>query len=163
MVICYRAVLVLLLLSMVSSAYSSSFLSSSASSFNRSDFKYHSYKAYSAVGYYSAANCSSVEVDHIVSFRDAHDSGAAGWSGFKKALFANDRKNHVPACADVHRLKADLPPTEFVLKAREQMGADFKIIAVCDYIARYYAVKTKYSLLFHNNDKQTFADCGLSI
>jgi hypothetical protein len=98
-----------------------------------------------------------------VSFRDAHDSGAAGWSGFKKALFANDRKNHVAACAYMLRIKADLPPAQFMLKAREQMGPDFKITGVCDYIARYHAVKIKYSLLFENNDKQTFADCGLTI
>ena len=50
-----------------------------------------------------------------------------------------------------------------MLKAREQMGVDFKITAGCDYIVRYHAVKTKYSLLFDNNDKQTFADCGLTI
>lgn len=154
----YKPFTVLLLLLMVTSSYSSSALP-----FNRGDFKYHSYKAYSALGFYTAGNCSSVEVDHIVSFRDAHDSGAAGWSGFKKALFANDRKNHVAACAYMLRIKADLPPAQFMLKAREQMGPDFKITGVCDYIARCHAVKIKYSLLFENNDKQTFADCGLTI
>jgi len=158
MVIYSKTVSVFLLLSIVSSSYASF-----VRPFNEDDFKYHSYKAYSAVGFYSAANCSSLEVDHIVSFRDAHDSGAMDWSGFKKALFANDRKNHVPACADMLRLKADLPPAEFMLKAREQMGVDFQITAGCDYIVRYHAVKTKYSLLFDNNDKQTFADCGLTI
>lgn len=155
MVIFYKTVLVLLLLSIYGS--------SSARPFNADDFKYHNYKAYSAVGFYTGANCSSLEVDHIVSFRDAHESGAIDWSGFKKALFANDRKNHVPACADINSLKADLPPAELILKAGEQRGDGFKIIAVCDYIAKYYAIKTKYSLSFNNNDRQTFADCGLAI
>ena len=158
MVIFYKTHLALLLLSVITCSFADS-----VPPFNRGDFKYHNYKAYSAVGFYTATNCSSLEVDHIVSFRDAYDSGAASWSGFKKALFANDRKNHVPACADTLILKAELPPTEFMLKARQAIGPDFKITAVCDYIARYYAIKTKYGLLFANNNRQTFADCGLTI
>ena len=155
MVIFCKTVLALLLLS--------AFSSSLASPFNTDSFKYHSYKAYSAVGFYTGVNCVAVEVDHIVSFRDAHDSGASDWSDFKKALFANDRKNHVPSCSNIDALKADLPPAEFMLKARETLGSKFKIIEGCEYLTRYHAVKTKYSLSFQNNSKETFAACGLAI
>ena len=50
MVIYSKTVSVFLLLSIVSSSYASS-----VRPFNEDDFKYHSYKAYSAVGFYSAA------------------------------------------------------------------------------------------------------------
>ena len=155
MVIFCKVVLVFLLLSV--------FSSSLARPFDTDSFKYHSYKAYSAVGFYTGANCIAVEVDHIVSFRDAHDSGASDWSDFKKALFANDRKNHVPSCSKIDELKADLPPAEFMLKARETLGPEFKIIEVCEYLTRYHTVKTKYSLSFQNNSEETFAACGLAI
>ena len=87
----------------------------------------------------------------------------ASASGYRPFAIANDRKNHVPSCSNIDALKADLPPAEFMLKARETLGSKFKIIEVCEYLTRYHAVKTKYSLSFQNNSKETFAACGLAI
>ena len=155
MVFLYKLILLIVLISVFSTSY--------ARPYNRDNFNYHSYKAYSAVGFYTEINCAAVDIDHIVSFSDAYHSGASDWSDFKKTIFANDRKNHVPACEYMRNLKADLTPAKFLQKGLEEQGEGFKIIPMCEYVSKYHDIKTKYSLSFGNNNKLTFADCGLAI
>ena len=67
-----------------------------ANNYDRKDFNYRSYKPNIAIGLYTGKTCDFINIDHIVSLKDAYKSRAASWSDSKKQIFANDRYNHVP-------------------------------------------------------------------
>lgn len=78
-----------------------------------------------------------IDIDHVVSMGNAWATGAAGWDIKKRAAFANDPLNLLPADAGANRQKGDgdaatwLPPNR-----------SFR----CSYVSRQVAVKTKYDL-----------------
>jgi hypothetical protein len=78
-----------------------------------------------------------VDIDHVVSLGNAWATGAFGWRPRKRAAFANDPLNLLPADAGANRQKGDgdaatwLPPNH-----------RFR----CRYVARQVAVKAKYDL-----------------
>ena len=72
-----------------------------ADGYSRSDFNYQSYKPNTAIGFYTGQTCSAIDIDHVVSLKDAYDTGGASWSLSKKQSFANDKASHVPSCASV--------------------------------------------------------------
>lgn len=53
------------------------------------------------------------DIDHIVSLRDAWDSGASGWSASERAEFANDPGNLWAVAASVNRAKGDDEPQQW--------------------------------------------------
>ena len=57
---------------------------SNASAYDRSDFNYRSYKPSTSIGFYTGKTCSMMNIDHLVSLKDAHESGAYVWSDSKK-------------------------------------------------------------------------------
>ena len=103
--------------------------------------------------------CEDIEIDHVVSLADAHESGAALWSDAEKALFANDRSNHVAACASINRSKGSSTPSDFLRKSSDGVGVEFRFVDFCGYVARYVAVKEAYQLSFENNDEETLEGC----
>ncbi len=78
-----------------------------------------------------------VDIDHVVSLGNAWTTGAFSWRLRKRAAFANDALNLLPADASANRQKGDadaatwLPPNHA-----------FR----CRYVARQVAVKGKYGL-----------------
>jgi hypothetical protein len=84
----------LLLILFITAVFTTSL--SLAGGYNRDAFGYRSYKPSTSVGFYTGKACDYVNIDHIVSLKDAYDSGAATWNASKKQIFANDRFNHVP-------------------------------------------------------------------
>ena len=72
-----------------------------ADGYDRKDFNYRSYKPNTAIGFYTGKTCDFINIDHVVSLKDAYESGAANWRDSKKQTFANDRANHVPSCGHV--------------------------------------------------------------
>lgn len=80
---------------------------------------------------------SLVDIDHVVALGNAWAGGAARWDIRKRAAFANDPLNLLPADAGANRAKGDgdaatwLPPNKL-----------FR----CAYVARQVAVKAKYGL-----------------
>jgi hypothetical protein len=80
---------------------------------------------------------SLVDIDHVVALGNAWAGGAARWDVRKRAAFANDPLNLLPADAGANRAKGDgdaatwLPPNRL-----------FR----CAYVARQVAVKAKYGL-----------------
>ena len=72
-----------------------------ADTYSRADFNYRSYKPNIAIGFYTGKACDFINIDHVVSLKDAYESGAASWRDSKKQTFANDRANHVPSCGHV--------------------------------------------------------------
>ena len=137
--------------------------SSAEERYNRSDFKYHSYKPNVSIGFYTNQSCDFINIDHLVSLKDAHESGAASWSPDKKRTFANDKANHVPSCGRVNSSKGSAGPKDFLRRSNDGKGLEYKIVRFCEYVQKYYAVKVKYGLSFQDNDSATFEQCGVSI
>lgn len=129
--------------------------------YSRSDFSYKSYKPKTSVGFYTGQTCSAIDIDHVVSLKDAYDTGGASWSLSKKQAFANDRANHVPACASVNRSKGASTPSEFLRKSNDGKGLEYEIVTFCEYVGIYHSVKLKYELSFDGNRRDTFKECGI--
>ena len=130
--------------------------------YNRSDFNYHSYKPNVSIGFYTNQSCDFINIDHLVSLKDAHESGAACWSHDKKRSFANDRSNHVPSCGRVNSSKGSAGPKDFLRRSNDGKGLEYKIVSFCEYVEKYHAVKLKYGLSFEANHKATFLSCGVT-
>ena len=134
-----------------------------ADSYNRQDFNYRSYKPNTSIGFYTNQTCDFIDIDHIVSLKDAYYSGAASWRVSKKEVFANDRSNHVPSCGRVNSSKGSAGPKDFLRRSNDGKGLEYEIVRFCGYVQKYYAVKVKYGLSFQDNDSATFEQCGVSI
>ena len=134
-----------------------------AGSYNRDSFFYQSYKPNTSIGFYTNQSCDFINIDHVVSLKDAYDSGAASWSAYKKRTFANDKANHVPSCGRVNSSKGSAGPKDFLRRSNDGKGLEYEIVRFCEYVQRYYAVKVEYGLSFEGNDRATFEQCGVGI
>ena len=132
-----------------------------ARGYDRSDFNYRSYKPNTDVGFYTGKTCDFINIDHIVSLKDAHESGAASWSDSKRQTFANDRRNHVPSCGRVNSSKGSAVPKDFLRRSGDGNGLDYKIVRWCEYVTKYHSVKQAYDLSFIANDRSIFERCDL--
>lgn len=128
--------------------------------FIRSDYGFDSYKASTNIGFYTEDTCDSVHIDHVVSLKDAHVSGAMYWSNSLKEDFANDRENHRPACGSVNISKSASTPSEFLRKSQDGRGLDYEIDSFCEYINIYFYIKEKYQLSTANNDLSVLSLCN---
>ena len=135
-------------------------LTSFADSYDRKDFNYRSYKPNTAIGFYTGKACDFINIDHIVSLKDAYESGAASWSDSKKKSFANDRANHVPSCGRVNSSKGSAVPKDFLRRSRDGKGLDYQIVSWCEYVSRYWAIKSAYQLSTSTNEKAILDSCG---
>jgi hypothetical protein len=136
--------------------------SSAEERYNRSDFNYHSYKPNVSIGFYTNQSCDFINIDHVVSLKDAYDSGAASWGASKKKAFANDRSNHVPSCGRVNSSKGSAGPKDFLRRSNDGKGLEYEIVSFCEYVKTYHAMKLKYALSFEANHKATFLSCGVT-
>jgi hypothetical protein len=130
-------------------------------SYDRKDFNYRSYKPNIAIGFYTGKTCDFINIDHVVSLKDAYESGAASWGASRKKAFANDRSNHVPSCGRVNSSKGSAVPKDFLRRSRDGKGLDYKIVRWCEYVTKYHAVKQVYGLSFIANDRSIFERCDL--
>ena len=131
-----------------------------ADSYDRKDFNYRSYKPNTPIGFYTGKTCDFINIDHIVSLKDAHESGAASWRDSKKQTFANDRRNHVPSCSRVNSSKGSAAPKDFLRRSSDGKGLDYKIIRWCEYVTKYHSVKQAYDLSVIANDRTLLSDCS---
>ena len=60
-----------------------------ADAYDRKDFSYRSYKPNTTIGFYTNKTCDFINIDHVVSLKDAYDSGAYSWGASKKKAFAS--------------------------------------------------------------------------
>ena len=134
-------------------------LNSGADSYDRKDFNYRSYKPGTDIGFYTGKACDFINIDHVVSLKDAYESGAANWSASKKETFANDRRNHVPSCGRVNSSKGSAAPKDFLRRSSDGRGLDYKIVRWCEYVIKYHSVKQAYGLSFIVNDRSIFERC----
>jgi len=136
---------------------------SCAGGYERKEFNYRSYKPNISTGFYTGKTCDFINIDHVVSLKDAYESGAASWGASKKKTFANDRSNHVPSCGRVNSSKGSEGPSDFLRRSRDGKGLDYKIVRFCEYVQKYYAVKVKYGLSFKGNKAHPFEGCGINL
>ena len=134
-----------------------------ASSYSRDGFYFQSYKPNTSIGFYTNQTCDFINIDHVVSLKDAYDSGAASWSTYKKRTFANDKSNHVPSCGRVNSSKGSAGPEDFLRRSNDGKGLEYEIVRFCEYVQKYHAVKAEYGLSFKANDSATFEQCGVGI
>ena len=134
-----------------------------ADGYDRKDFNYRSYKPNTSIGFYTNKACDFINIDHIVSLKDAYESGASSWDASKKKAFANDRFNHVPSCGRVNSSKGSEGPSDFLRRSRDGRGLEYEIVRFCEYVQKYHAVKVKYGLSLISNDKKVFGTCGLKL
>ena len=134
-----------------------------ASSYDRKEFNYQSYKPGTDIGFYTNKTSDFINIDHVVSLKDAYESGAANWSASKKKTFANDRSNHVPSCGRVNSSKGSEGPSDFLRRSRDGKGLEYEIVRFCEYVQKYYAVKVKYGLSFKSNKAKLFKRCGINL
>ena len=131
--------------------------------YDREDFNYRSYKSNTSIGFYTNKSCDFINIDHVVSLKDAYDSGASSWSTYKKRTFANDKANHVPSCGRVNSSKGSAGPKDFLRRSNDGKGLDYEIVRFCEYVEKYHAVKVEYGLSFEGNDNATFESCDITI
>jgi len=134
-----------------------------AGSYNRDSFFYQSYKPNTSIGFYTNQSCDFINIDHVVSLKDAYDSGAALWSASRKQTFANDRSNHVPSCGRVNSSKGSAGPRDFLRRSNDGKGLEYEIVRFCENVQRNYAVKVEYGLFYEGNDRASFVHCGVGI
>ena len=132
-------------------------------SYDRDAFSYQSYKPDDVFGAYTGRRCDIINIDHVVSLKDAYESGAKYWTDTKKTVFANDLENHLPSCSRVNSSKGSAGPRDFLRRSSDGRGLEYKIIDFCGYVEVYHAVKKKYGLSFKTNDPRLFIRCGLEI
>lgn len=130
--------------------------------YDRTVFSFRSYKPNTSLCFYTGSLCST-NIDHVVSLKDAYESGAFSWNDSKKTIFANDPENHVPSCGQINSSKGSAGPKEFLHRSIDGVGLDYQLITFCEYVAKYHTVKVKYDLSFSSNSKKLFADCGINI
>ncbi|QIX27086.1 DUF1524 domain-containing protein [Nocardioides sp. JQ2195] len=78
-----------------------------------------------------------IDIDHVVAMGNAWATGAARWDIRKRAAFANDPLNLLPADASANRQKGDGDAATWLPAYKP-----FR----CEYVARQVAVKQKYGL-----------------
>jgi hypothetical protein len=100
----------------------------------RKDFNYLSYKPNTSIGFYTNQSCDFINIDHVVSLKDAYDSGAAFWSASRRQTFANDRSSHVPSCDRVNSSKGSAGPKGFLRRSNDGKGLEYEIVRFCDYV-----------------------------
>ncbi len=130
--------------------------------YSRDLYSYLSYSTNISIGFYTRMKC-PINIDHVVSLKDAHESGGFNWSPSKRVRFANDKSNHVPSCKRINSSKGSSTPKDFFRKSSDGRGMDYEIKNRCAYVEIYFKVKKKYNLTFTNNAPEVFAQCGIAL
>ena len=85
-------------------------------------------------------------IDHVVSLKDVHQSGADRWIITKPINFANDRANHVPTCRRVNSSQGSSTPSDFFRKSSDGRGMEYEIKNKGTYLGIYVQIKKSINL-----------------
>jgi len=86
----------------------------------------------------------TIQMDHIVPLKEAHESGAASWPAAKKEEFANDPLNVVASTGSLNSAKGNKDIAEW----RPEYDR-------CGYVAAWVLIKQEYGLSMDALEKQT--------
>jgi len=87
---------------------------------------------------------SDLHIDHVVSLKQAHESGAAFWPSRQRRRFANDMDNLLAVDASENMRKGSRGPEGWLPDA-----------GLCGFIARWVMVKKKWNLKIHLREQGT--------
>jgi hypothetical protein len=87
---------------------------------------------------------SDLHIDHVVSLKEAHESGAAFWPSRQRRRFANDMDNLLAVDASENMRKGSRGPEGWLPDA-----------GLCGFIARWVMVKKKWNLKIHLREQGT--------
>ena len=90
-------------------------------------------------------NARKIDIDHVVPLKEAHISGASGWTKEKKRQFSNDEENLLAVSRSANRSKGAKDPAQWMPK-----NEAFH----CEYIKRWVAIKNKYMLYMDQKEQQ---------
>jgi hypothetical protein len=93
---------------------------------------------------------SLVDIDHVVSLKEAHDSGGARWSTEDKRRFANDTENLVVTGRWINRDKGAKSPRDWLPAQKER---------ACRYLQKWLGIKKKYQLSVDSRDRFAVQNC----
>ena len=122
--------------------------------YSRERYGFQSYKSTKLTGFYTGVECRT-SIDHVVSLKDAHVSGAGCWTDAEKSKFANDRLNHVDACANVNSAKSSSVPADFLRKSSDGRGIDYQIKTLCGVSGYLLSSEGKVQALFRKQPTST--------
>lgn len=88
----------------------------------------------------------TIDIDHLVPLKHAHEVGGANWSKELKERFANDSENLVITNKSYNRKKGAKTISEWLPIHRER---------ACQYINDWIKIKTKYHLVVLPKEKET--------
>jgi hypothetical protein len=91
------------------------------------------------------SNARQLDIDHVVPLKEAHISGASGWTKEMKRQFANDEENLLAVSRSANRSKGAKDPAQWMPK-----NEAFH----CEYIKKWVAVKEKVMLYMDRNEQQ---------
>jgi len=86
----------------------------------------------------------SIQIDHLVPLKEAHQSGAANWPAAKKERFANDPRNVVASTGSLNAAKGDKDLAEWLPEHDR-----------CAYVASWVLIKQTYGLSMDTREKDT--------
>ena len=93
-------------------------------------------------------DASAVSIDHVVSLKEAHLSGGAGWSAEEKRDYGNDLDNpkHLAVVGvKINSIKGASDPVQWMPPDESRH---------CDYLKAWKSVKDKWGLLMDSEEKR---------
>ncbi len=87
---------------------------------------------------------SRIDVDHVVSLREAHTAGGRNWSDQMRSDFANDPENLIACFRSTNRSKGSMSPAE---------GMPPNVSGWAVYLKRREHVQKKYGLLVSQQER----------
>lgn len=95
-------------------------------------------------------DANDIDIDHVVTLKDAWNSGAYKWDKDQRKIFANDPMNLQITHKSTNRSKGHENITEWMPKENDRI--------TCNYLKNYLSVKVKYSLKLSKNEKEIIKD-----
>jgi len=97
-------------------------------------------------------DASTLDIDHMVPLKNAHDSGAASWSRWEKEVFASDTAKPealVAVSASANRSKGSKGPEAWRPENKEYW---------CEYATNWIKIKFRWNLTVTETEKEALSD-----
>lgn len=118
------------------------------------------------IGGFTGMSIDSCDVDHVVSLKEAHESGGHSWNIAKKQQFSQDPANHLAVRSCVNRSKASRDAgewtKEWIARSKACEGG-YELTDYCLLAKISYKIKLKYSLTIDDTEAKVMSSCQLEI
>ena len=97
---------------------------------------------------------SLIQIDHVISLREAHNSGGYSWCPHDRDDFADDLDNLVITHKDINREKSSYGPEDWLPKTKHEIQDD----KICGYLRKFVVMKIRYALEIPERQMQFISD-----